>query len=143
MAGECDAVAKGNGWVIDWCRKAAEDQGSQLASPGSTGMHHLTHLKAHLSLHTPAPCLQGTSMKGTEGSRGDRAGQDLQVQHVIICEAQILDASPAEGPASFPVQTQQLPQRAATALCCKAVASALPNEHRSSSISLGLQLWPP
>lgn len=82
-------------------------------------------------------------MKGREGSRGDRVGQDLQVQHVIICKAQILDASPAEGPASFPSQTQQLPQRAATAESCRAVASALPNEHRSSSISLGLQLWSP
>lgn len=36
-------------------------------------------------------------MKGREGSR---AGQDLQVQHVTICEAHILDASPAERLAS-------------------------------------------
>lgn len=63
MAGECDTVAKGNGWVIDWCREAEEDQ-EELASPGSTGMHHLTHLKAHLSLHTTTPCLQGTKQKG-------------------------------------------------------------------------------
>lgn len=55
MAGERDAAAKGNGWVIDWYRKAGEDQGSQLASPGSTGMHHLAHLKAHLPLHTTTP----------------------------------------------------------------------------------------
>lgn len=60
----------------------------------------------------------------------------------IVCEAQILDASPAEGPASFPSQTQQLLQRAATAASCKTVASALRNEHRSRGISLGLQLWP-
>lgn len=43
----------------------------------------------------------------------------------------------------FPSQTQQLLQRAATAASCKAVASAIPDEHRPSSISVGLQLTPP
>lgn len=82
-------------------------------------------------------------MKGREGSRGDRVGQDLQVQHVTICKAQIPDASPAKWPASFPSQTQQLLQRAAIAASCKAVPSALPDEHCSSSISPGLQLGAP
>lgn len=126
-------MVKVNGWVIDWCRKAAEDQGSQLALECMTS----------LTSKPICPCTpqhlayRGHSMKGREGSRGDRAGE-----HVTICEAQILDASPAEWPASFPSQTQQLLQRAATAASCKAVTSVLLDEHCSSSFSLGLQLAP-
>lgn len=38
--------------VKDWCRKAAKEQGSQLASPGSTGMKVPAQLRVSPSLHT-------------------------------------------------------------------------------------------
>lgn len=62
---------EGDGWVKDWYRKAAKEQGSQVASPGSTGMHRLALLGAHLPLHTALPCPQGTQReaKGLEVTR--------------------------------------------------------------------------
>lgn len=79
-------------------------------------------------------------MKGNEGTRGDTASRNLWVQHVIICEAQILAASPAKGLASSPSQPRQLRHGAVTAVSREAAASALPDEHCSGNVSPGPQL---
>lgn len=54
----------------------------------------LTPLRAHLCLHTHHPAHGRRSTKGGKGTRGGTASQDLRVQHVITCEAQMLTASP-------------------------------------------------
>lgn len=48
-------VVKVNGWVIDWCRKAAEDQGSQLASPGSIASLHSSQSPCVPTHHSTLP----------------------------------------------------------------------------------------